>query len=63
MAKSYFNDTFILKKENDEVVPINDQGIAWSSDILYKFKNIETAPEGKSWEDVQWLDMEDGKLT
>ena len=32
-------------------IPIVETGIAWSSDIQYKFKNIENPPGG-SWEDV-----------
>ena len=60
VAKSVFNDTYVLKK-GTEVVPIVETGIAWSSDIQYKFKNIENEPNGKSWQDVQWLDMTNGK--
>jgi hypothetical protein len=66
VAKSIFNDTFqLFKMENDgtkKLVPIIETGIAWSSDITYKFKNVEM-PSGsvQTWEDVQWLDMTNGK--
>ena len=30
--------------------------------MTYKFKNVEPEDSTKSWEDVQWLDMTDGKL-
>jgi hypothetical protein len=68
VAKSIFNDTFKLYKENSgsqERTQINiiQKGIAWSSDMTYKFKNVELpANAGKSWEDVQWLDIQDGKF-
>ena len=66
VAKSIFNDTFQLYKQNDDgtknLVDIIETGIAWSSDITYKFKNMEM-PTGseKTWESVQWLNMTDGK--
>lgn len=61
VAKSVFNDTYVLKDQDGKVVNIVETGIAWSSDIQYKFKNIENAPDGQTWEDVQWLDMTNGK--
>lgn len=57
-----FNDSYILKNDKDERINITETGIAWSSDIMYKFKNIENPPDGKKWEDVQWQDMTNGKL-
>lgn len=51
VAKSVFNDTYKLQDSNGKTIPIIESGIAWSSDIQYKFKNIEKPPEG-SWEDV-----------
>ena len=44
---------------------INENNIAWESDIQYKFKNIEDVPAnlGSSWEDVQWTNMTNGKKT
>lgn len=38
---------------------IDENNIAWSSDIQYKFSNIKDAPGGKSFEDIQWHDMQD----
>ena len=37
---------------------INQQNIAWSNDKTYKFKNIKNPPTNKTWQDIQWLDME-----
>lgn len=58
VAKSFFNDTFVLKKVGDtNPVTINHDNIAWSSDIQYKFNNIEGAIPGGSdltYKDVQW---------
>lgn len=61
VAKSMFNDSYVLQDEQGKQIPITETGIAWSSDIQYKFKNIENAPDGKTWEDVQWQDMTNGK--
>jgi len=66
VAKSIFNDTFQLYKEEEDgskkYVTIIEKGIAWSSDIEYKFKNMEMpAGSTKTWRDVQWLDMTNGK--
>ena len=49
VAKSVFNDTYVLKKDGTTTIPIVETGIAWSSDIQYKFKNIENEPNGKPW--------------
>ena len=39
VAKSLFNDTFSLNKDGQEgPIALNEQGIAWESDIKYKFK-------------------------
>ena len=52
MAKSMFTDSFNLYRQKDgedEWIEINQQNIAWASDIEYKFKNIE----GKgNWKDI-----------
>ena len=62
VARSFFNDTFVLKKQGGDTVKIAKEGIAWQSDMKYKFKNVkEAVPEGKTWEDVQWQDHTDGK--
>jgi hypothetical protein len=67
IAKSMFNDTFALYSSDDvdangdlleaNRVVINEEGIAWESDILYKFNNTynwQTTP-------TQWMDMTNGK--
>ena len=66
VAKSFFNDTFSLVriKEGGVEDPVNikEDNIAWSSDIQYKFKNVDNIPAKRgasSWKDVQWLDMRD----
>ena len=73
IAKSVFNDTFSLwKKESDtkkvnQTIEIDD--IAWKTDVEHKFHNIkesdlptdlkfENGDKVESWEDIQWLDME-----
>ena len=52
--------------DGDKKILINviEENIAWSSDIEYKFKNVEGAelPSGKTYKDVQWLDMTNGKF-
>lgn len=58
VAKSLFNDTFLLKKKGGSQISIDSTNIAWSSDIQYKFKNIEIGlPDGKGYKDIQWHDM------
>ena len=62
VAKSFFNDTYVLMKpDNVTAVPIDETNIAWDSDVQYKFNNIKNPPTGKTWQDVQWLDMKNGK--
>jgi hypothetical protein len=39
IAKSFFNDSYVLVSPNNQLVPLKKQGIAWSSDLDYKFKN------------------------
>jgi len=51
MAKSFFNDSFVLKDPLGKVVPINESGIAWDTDKSTKFKPQISNPE-KSWLDV-----------
>ena len=69
VAKSVFNDTFKLWKIDDETnkriepsIDIIESGIAWSSDKQYKFKNVDLKGGDKSWDEVQWLDITDGKF-
>ena len=60
VAKSYFNDTIAIKKEDGTAVDINKNGIAWQSDIDNKFKNI---PESEGdWKKIQWTDVTNGKF-
>ena len=45
---------------------IKEENIAWSSDVQYKFANLkmDTVPEdvdATEWEQVQWMNMQDGK--
>ncbi|KAL6057402.1 ALA-interacting subunit [Balamuthia mandrillaris] len=39
IAHSIFNDTFVLKAPNGDVVPLRKEGIAWQSDLDHKFFN------------------------
>ena len=50
VAKSFFNDTFELHGAKTGNISIDTKQIAWSSDVEFKFKNIDTKkPEGKTW--------------
>ena len=56
IAKSYFNDTYKIKKQGgNETIIISKNGIAWSVD-RDKYKNSENANER------QWLDVEDERF-
>lgn len=60
IAKTFFIDRFEIYKEDKSQVTINEIDIAWSSDKQYKFKNVHTSlSTGKTYKDVQWLDMAD----
>lgn len=55
VAKSVFNDTYELYGPGDKKIDIDVKNIAWTSDIQYKFKNIQKSslPSGKdSYKDV-----------
>ena len=54
IAKSFFNDTFTLKKDNKEI-PIESKGIAWEADVK-RFKHPE------NWESIQWINVTDEKF-
>ena len=56
VAKSFFNDTFELWKDNVNLT-IWDDNIAWKSDVDYKFKNLDV----KDYESIQWTNVEDRK--
>jgi hypothetical protein len=49
--------------EPDYNVAVENNNIAWTSDIDYKFKNIINVPAGRgpNWQDVQWYDMTNRK--
>jgi hypothetical protein len=55
VAKSVFNDTYTLKlktspdAKDGKKIDIDQNNIAWSSDVAYKFNNIQDPPEGKTW--------------
>jgi hypothetical protein len=61
VAKSLFTDTYLFKTLAGVNIPIDEKGIAWQSDIDYKFKNFlnGTLVNGaaKNWDQVQWTDM------
>ena len=73
VAKSYFTDSYTGLTFNpgvgEEAIAIREDGIAWETDKMYKFKNVAsyqkvgeavvTRPD--AWKDVQWLDMTNGK--
>jgi len=64
MAKSFFNDTLELYNQDKDKTQIefDTTNIAWKTDIE-KFKNIKKdLPEGKTWKQVQWTDMEDPRF-
>jgi len=58
VAKSYFNDTFLIGGQT-----IDSKGIAWASDVAYKYFNANKTKDGTSvnWKQKQWIDMTDGK--
>ena len=69
VAKSFFNDTYVLFSLDNNgnrlqpAVTINETDIAWESDVQYKFRNgYENMPTGKSWQGVQWIDIENGNF-
>ena len=53
MAKTFFNDTYVLTGPNNTKIEIDEKNIAWSSDKK-QFKNI-----ANNWQGKQWLDMTD----
>ena len=59
IAKSIFTDRFELRKKG-EITPItiDEAGIAWASDLQFKFKNTEV----DNYKDIQWMSHVDGKF-
>jgi hypothetical protein len=53
VAKSFFTDSYNLTKNNGVTnFTLNEKGIAWESDIKYKFKNLQDPPvPGTTWRD------------
>ena len=75
VARSFFNDTFKLYKSTDTkiLIPIDESGIAWKSDIENSFRNIDdneikqlnltqniTKINITEYTQIQWLDMSNG---
>jgi hypothetical protein len=76
VARSFFNDTFKLfynLNETKILIPIDESGIAWKSDIENSFRNINdneikelnltqniTKTKITDYTQVQWLDMSNG---
>ena len=54
IAKSFFNDTFKLYKNNEEI-QIESKDIAWKNDIK-RFKRAE------DYKKIQWIDVEDERF-
>jgi len=52
IAKSLFTDRYTLM-EDGQALTANTQGIAWQSDIDYKFKRLDAA----NWNTIQWADV------
>src|SRR5690606_19775556 len=50
IAKSFFNDTYSITYNNEEV-KINSTGIAWDADKSLKFKRPENDAD-----QIQWID-------
>lgn len=52
-AKTFFNDTYVLKTGTGEAVTILENGISWPGDKGYKYK------EGPNSSQNQWINPED----
>lgn len=56
VAKSFFNDTFKLFKvyDNDtrKEIDIFQKGIAWTSDVETKYKNVMPKNGKGTWQDI-----------
>jgi hypothetical protein len=63
VAKSVFTDVFTsfeLKTDSGvDKFEINEKDIAWSSDVEYKFKNLDEPDKSNK----QWFNVEDGKYS
>ena len=36
-ARSYFNDTFVMRDDSDGEIPISSKGIAWNADVEHRY--------------------------
>ena len=78
VAKSFFTDKYQLCDASVEgnncdtlteanEVKIESDNIAWTSDVNFKFRNLQAVPDDAcktapcSWENTQWLYMTDRK--
>lgn len=55
IAAFFFNDTFLLYNSDDEIIPINETGIAYKTDKKYMYKR-------NSNPNLQWIDVENEHL-
>lgn len=49
VAYSVFNDSFALHDKNGVMIALNESGIAWPSDLQYKFKNSDNGTTGQNF--------------
>jgi len=62
IAKSLFNDTYVLKNINGTTIPVSTDGVAWSSDLEDKYNNppkgsvgIRTIANFKDVDFIVWM--------
>jgi len=62
IARSLFNDTYVLTTSNGSAVPVSTQGVAWQSDLDTKFNNppestpgIRVIPNFKDVDFIVWM--------
>jgi len=55
IAKSLFNDSYVMIASNQSQVTLNQNGIAWPSDIGTKFKR---GTSNNTWMTYQWTDVQ-----
>jgi len=62
MARSYFNDTFVLTHTQggaNTAIALSHKGIAWPDDVKNKYKNLADVTLKQT---KQWLDVEDERF-
>jgi hypothetical protein len=52
IARSMFNDTYVIRNSLGEAVPLSKNGIAWQSDLDVKFKNPPNGTPGKRVDNI-----------